>query len=123
MADEQVFMQEGSVLVSSSRIEISGQTFATRNIGSVKVVAPGVSKLAILCVILGILFLLGPVNGFGGFIALLVTLYGLYWAWTTSRTRRLILIAGGGEVMALETTNPKLIETLRSSIAQAISVR
>lgn len=117
--EEKVFMNEKGVLVSSSRVEIGGQTFATRNIGSVKVTEPGVSKLAILLMIIGAGALAGKTTEFGWFC--LVT--GAIWAYLTAIQRELKLVAGGGEVLALKTSNKSHAEQVRAAIADAISVR
>lgn len=123
VADEQVFLQGGGVLVSSTRIEIGGQTFATRNVGSVKLVAPGMSKLGVVLAIVGVLAALGASAAGGKIFGLCLAAIGGIWAWSTARRRRLMLVAGGGEIMALETSNGGHAEALRSAIAQAISVR
>lgn len=117
--EEQVFLQANGMLVTSSRIEINGQTFATRNVGSVKVVAPGISILAVFVAIVGAISLANGSVIFGACCAVV----GGIWAYTTAVKRKVMIVAGGGEVLALETSDSPLAEKLRSSIAQAISVR
>lgn len=118
--DEQTFMQDGTVTVTSARIEINGQTFATRNVGSVKVVAPGVGRLTVAVMIIGIALMANAATrGFGA----LVLLAAIAWAVQGSRRRDLVLYAGGGEVLALKTHNPQLAERIRAAIAQAIATR
>jgi hypothetical protein len=119
MAEEQVFLRDGSMLVSSSRIEINGQTFATRNVGSVKVDSQGPSVLAILIAIIGA----GACAGGSYVFGLCALAVGVIWAYTTMTKRKLKIVAGGGEVLALESTNGALVERLRSAIAEAIAVR
>lgn len=117
--EEKVFFQNGKVLVSSSRVEINGQTFATRNIGSVKVTAPGVSILAIALVIVGLLIAINS-SAMGGLISMAI---GAFWVHDTWSRRELKLVAGGGEVLALKSKNAKLVEQVRAAIADAISIR
>ncbi|WP_298926266.1 DUF6232 family protein [uncultured Ramlibacter sp.] len=117
--DEKIFFQAPEVLVSSSRVEISGQTFATRNIGSVKVTAPGVSIVAVLMLLVGAAAMAGSATGVGLFFLVV----GAIWAYTTWARRELKLVAGGGEVLALKTTDRNHVEKIRSAIAEAISVR
>lgn len=120
MVDEKVFLQNSGVLVSSSRVEINGQTFATRNIGSVKVTAPGISLLSILFLIIGVGAMAKGSNIWVGGFFLVV---GAVWAWTTYTRRELKLMAGGGEVMALKSNNAGQVEQIRAAIADAIAVR
>ena len=117
--DEQEFFKGSGVLVTSARIEIGGQTFATRNVGSVKVTAPGLSKLALVIAIIGAAACAGGSYVFG--VSALAV--GGIWAFTTMRKRKLLLVAGGGEILALETSDSALVERIRTSIAAAISVR
>lgn len=117
--EERVFLQAGDMMVSSSRIEVNGQTFATRNVGSVKVHEPGTSKLAILIAIIGAAAMAGGSSVFG----LCALAVGGIWAYTTMMRREVRLVAGGGEVLALQTTDKGLAEKLRAAIAEAISVR
>jgi hypothetical protein len=117
--EEKTFMHEGAVLVSSTRIELDGQTFATRNVGSVKVVRPGMSILGALVAVLGVVALASGSIGVGMFLAVV----GGVWAYTTWRRCELHLMAGGGEVVALQSSDSTQMERIREAIAQAISVR
>jgi hypothetical protein len=117
--DEKVFLQNGGITVTSSRIEINGQTFATRNVGSVKVDEPGMSRLAILFMIIGVSAMAGKAWEVGFFFVAV----GGVWAYMTLMRRELKLVAGGGEVLALKTSNKVLAEQVRRAIAEAISVR
>lgn len=117
--EEKIFLQQGSVLVSSSRVEINGQTFATRNIGSVKVTAPGINAVAVLLVIIGAAVAYNS-SAMGGLICMAV---GGLWAYGSWLRRELKIVAGGGEILALEDNNPSRVETIRAAIAEAISVR
>lgn len=119
MQEEQQFMNEGGVVVTSARVEIDGRTYATRNIGSVGVRAPGVSWLACITALIGLICFLDKAYGIG--VVLLVI--GGLWIYSSRQRRRLVLMAGGGEVLALQSRNPQQMEKIRAAIASAIAVR
>lgn len=119
MQEEQQFLNEGGVVVTSARVEIDGRTYATRNIGSVGVRAPGVSWLACITTLIGVMCLAGQAYGIG----FLLVAAGGFWIYSSKQRRRLVLMAGGGEVLALQSRNPQQIEKVRAAIASAISVR
>ena len=116
--DEQVFLNDPGLLVTSSRIEIGGQTFATRNVGSVKLTAPGTSRVAVLLAILGV-----PVALSQPIVGVAMVVLCAMWAYGSSRRRELRMVAGGGEVLALSTSDAALAERARSAIASAIATR
>lgn len=116
--EEQQFLKAGTCLVTSSRIEIDGQTFAVRNIGSVKVTSKNRPWAAILLGLFGIgAFKTNEI--FGSCLLVLAA----YVGWKTLAERKLILVSGGGEVVALTSTKGAQVEALRAAIAQAISAR
>lgn len=117
--DETIFLTNRNVMVSSSRIEINGHTFATRNVGSVKLEGKGVSVVAIVLALFGFLMMFGATPVFGA--CLLAG--GGAWAWQSATRRTLKLMAGGGEVVALQTSDRKWAESVRSAIANAIAAR
>jgi hypothetical protein len=121
--DETTFLSQPGIIVTSTRIDINGQTFAVRNIGSVRVDHKGFSLIQAL---LGALFL---VSGFvvgvntGGIFMFGIAAVFFALLWQRMNRRKLILVTGGGEVSAYESTNKKTIDDLRTAVAQAISVR
>lgn len=116
--EEQVFLEEPGIRISSTRFDIQGQTFATRNVGSVAVVKPSNGTFGIICIVIGVLALFGaPV--FGGILIIV----GAALVYGAKIRRELRLVAGGGEVVALKSSSPALVERVRGAIAQAISVR
>lgn len=117
--DEQVFFDAGGYRVSSTRIDLDGQTFATRNVGGVRLDAPGVGRLPVMLAIVGAFVAVGADRATG----LLLLGVALVWIWRASRIRQLRLMAGGGEVIALSTRDPQLAEQLRQAISSAIAVR
>lgn len=118
--EEKEYLRNGTTLVTSSRIEIGGQTFAVRNVGSVKVTTPGRPWGAILIAVIGLAMMPGRDTRTVGFIVLAVA---AGWAWYKMRERSLVLVSGGGETVALKSSDGKAVETLREAIAQAISGR
>lgn len=126
MVEEVEYLRVGSTVVTSTRIEIGGQTFAVRNVGSVKVTQ---ARLPWIAILFGILFALSGIAPLlAGSIGMGLFLLGvggvlLYSAWKKMATRRLVLVSGGGEVNALESTNAQAVETVRAAIASAISAR
>lgn len=118
--EETEYLRQGTTLVTSSRIEVGGQTFAVRNVGSVKVTRPGRPWGALLVAVVAIGPLVAESTRAAGFILLAAA--GA-WAWQKMRQRSLVLVSGGGEVVALQSTDAAAVESLRTAIAQAISAR
>jgi hypothetical protein len=117
--EEQEYLRQGNLLVTSTRIEIAGQTFAVRNIGSVKITKPGTPWIAaLICVGSALGWLMNRESAM-----LLVTAAAAFWVWQQVATRRLVLVSGGGETVALKTTQKTTVEKLHAAITQAISAR
>lgn len=116
--DEVKFLEEPGVVVTSTRVDINGQTFATRNVGSVKMTAQGAHPIVgVLLVVVGAAAMLG--NGFlGGGLLLL----GAWLCWEAFSRRSLVLVTGGGEVTALKGPKAK-VERVRAAVATAIASR
>lgn len=119
--EETTYLNDTGVVVTSTRIDLSGQTFAVRNIGSVKVTRPGTPWLAAVIAVAGIALAVGqrdnPAWG-------LITAAGAgFWIYQQVRMRRLVLVSGSGETVALKSTNGAHIERIRVAVAQAISAR
>jgi hypothetical protein len=118
--EETEYLRSGATLVTSTRIEIGGQTFAVRNVGSVKVTTPGRPWIAFLLGLLGVSFAAQEPIRWAGL--LMIGAAGV-WIWQQMRMKRLVLVSGGGEVVALKSTDGKAVEALRAAISQAISAR
>lgn len=101
-------------------MEIEGQTFAVRNIGSVKVDKPGTPWIAAL-IMLG--SLIGVALSPDKAAPLIIALIAGVWIWQQMVRRKLVLVTGGGEVVALASNKGALVEELRAAIAKAISAR
>ncbi len=117
--EETEYLRGGKVLVTSNRIELDGQTFAVRNVGSVKVTKPGTPWIAALIFVGSLVAGLQP----GTHGALVISLLSGFYIYSQVALRRLVLVSGGGETVALKSTNGAHIESIRAAIAQAISAR
>jgi hypothetical protein len=121
MLEEQTFFESEAARITSSRIVIGSQTFATRNVGSVSVQEkPRKTTAIVVCALLA-LIIYGltqqPV------IPAMFAAVSVYLFVATRPTYKLIMMAGGGEVVALVSHDPQEIRQLHDAVAQAISVR
>ena len=118
--DEQTFLTNGAATITSSRIVINGKTFATRNVGSVSIATTVPSKVGpIVMIIIGAICALAK----AWIAALIIAGLGALWLVGLKNTYRIMMMAGGGEVMALESKDAPLIKSIHDAVAQAISVR
>ncbi len=123
--EETTFLNEAGVLVTSTRIEVGGQTFATRNVGSVKVEKRGRPVLAGVVAFVGLSVSIPakfspaePMGLFGWGLMLLAA----YMLWERFSKASLVLVSGGGETTALRASNAT-IERVRVAVANAIAAR
>lgn len=118
--EETEFLRDGPTLVTNTRIELEGQTFAVRNIGSVKVTKPARPFLGGLICAVGIVVMVDEqTRGVGVLIAIAAAV----WIRQQIKTRRLVFISGGGEVVGLKSTDGERVERIRAAISQAIAAR
>lgn len=120
--DETTYLNDNGVVVTSTRIELDGQTFAVRNIGSVKVTKPGIPWLAAFLGLLGMSMAISGTDG-ARIFGLMLLGGAAFWVYQQVRMRRLVLVSGGGETIALKSTNGAHMEKIRAAVAQAISAR
>lgn len=125
MTPETVYLDADGCTVTSARIVINGQTFATRNVGSVRVEDLRMPTWSIALAAVGGFFLVSGIKSdawgviiFGAILA----------AWGAKRAndgrgQRIMMMAGAGEVAAIASTDKALIDRIHSAIAQAISAR
>ena len=126
--EEQVFMDQPGVTVTSTRVVLGNHTFATRNIGSVNVQpAPQSNAPYFICVLGGLLLLWGISSPREHAGALIVGLFlaglagwGLY---KRKPLATLKIVAGGGEVVALASQPVETVRAIGRAIEQAIAVR
>lgn len=119
--EEVTYLQAGDVSVTSARIQIGSQTFATRNVGSVRIDHKGRAFWPLLLVMLGVFLMFGAESRVFGFLLAAIVL-ALWW-WGSKPKATLVLLAGGGEVKALTSTDKAAIDQLHAAVVQAISAR
>ena len=123
--DEITYLDVPGATVTSTRIVIGEHTFATRNIGSGRVQEVDKPKWPIYIGLIGGAMLISSISGglsasgVMGFV-MVAAAAGVFFS---PRKLMLKLVAGSGEVAALETTDRVAINTLHQAIVQAISVR
>jgi hypothetical protein len=125
--EEHEFLSESGVLVTSSKVVLGSKTFATRNIGSVDVKEKIPKRTLPIVIILIGLIILGPgveanAGGVVVFGLIIICIGVLTWVMQKAKYE-LILLAGGGEVLALESTDKSYIYKIHGAISEAISVR
>jgi hypothetical protein len=114
---EMSYLQEPGFTVTSSRVDIAGQSFATRHIGSVKVVAPRRSLVGMSVAVVGLVALLLGAEGLG----LCLAIGGSLWALISFNVRKLSLVADGGATLTLESSDVAMVERVRSAITKAMA--
>lgn len=117
--DEVTFFNDKGTLVTSTRVEVAGQTFAVRNISSVKLVAGRVHLGHLLGFMIGGACLLAQNWGWA---AVVIFATGA-WAYGNVRERALVLVTNAGEVKALVRRDPPFMEQVREAVGKAISQR
>lgn len=118
--EEKVFLQIGADAVTSSKIVIGGNTYATRNVGSVRMeVIPAKRTAGIVTAAVGVFALFSTAPMFG---VVLLGVGGVI-AMVAKARAKLLLMAGGGESLALESTDTALVMKLHAAIVDAISAR
>lgn len=118
--EERVFFQGDGASVTSSKIVIGGNTYATRNVGSVRVeFKPASRGVGIAMAVIGVFAMFSTAPAFG----LILAVAGAVIAMVAKSRSKLLLMAGGGESMALESSDVKYVNDLHMAIVEAISVR
>ena len=116
--EEKVFLNAKNASVTSSKIVIANSTYATRNVGSVRVETIPRPKWPWIVLIIGLLFLLGaPALG------VILVAIAAFVLWQVGPKSKLILLAGGGETCALISSDTGAVEELHQAIVEAISAR
>ena len=116
--EETVFFNASCASVTSSKIMIGNSTYATRNVGSVRVEKISRPLWPLIFLIIGLLICItSPAVG------IVIAAVGALAFWKVGPKMKLLLLAGGGETVALESPNLKFVEELHSAIVNAISAR
>lgn len=118
--EEKTYLQDANVSVTSSRIAIGKQTFATRNVGSVRMEKTASPKWPYVVLVFGLLMMVGPSQReLGGIIAMVAA----FAVWANRGKHQLVLVAGGGEVRAFESRREADVQMLHDAIVEAIATR
>lgn len=133
MSDEKVFLNEGNMFVSISRVMLAGTTYSTGNITSVsKRTKPAQRGCAIVLIAVGALFVLVALAGFAdsfltGIVALLIAGAilgaGILWFKSLKPTHLVIFASASGESKALNSKDEALIDRVVSAVNDAIVAR
>lgn len=127
MNDEQVFFQQDEITVTNARFVVGSQTFAMRNITSVrsekidaKVEYPGYLMMAGIVVALVGFFGAGIAVGVLG-IAILAG--GIYLAWNQDDNFAVLLTTSAGEVSAYQSKDKQHIASIVKALNDSIVAR
>ncbi len=121
--EEQQILSEDGVQVTSSRLIAGGQTFALRNITSVRM-APGGSMLwAVVWLVVAVLALIGNNFSSGGVLGFVIfgALGGLLLVRALSR--RIVINTSGKDQVAYSTGNRPHAERVFKALNDAIALR
>ena len=128
MSEERVLFQKSGIFVSNSRFVVASQTFAMRNITSVRVgkETPAIAVPGFL-ILLGIaLALIGFISGGVplGVIGVAFLVIGVYWAWNKKDIFKVVLTTNAGDVVAYESYDAQhiadVVKSLNDSIAAGV---
>lgn len=123
MNDEKIFFKNGDITVTNSRFVAGAQTFAIRNITSVKAekVEVNNSTAGILILVGIIIFVIGLVNtNWAALIGLVIAAAGIYWIWNQESPYAVVLTTSSGEVKAYQSNDREFISGIVSGLNDAI---
>jgi hypothetical protein len=127
MSEEKTYFQNNDVTVTSARFIVSSQTFAMRNITSVKAVEiePDSTQYGWL-IIVGIGLVLFGFAGssiVAGLSGVALVVLGVYQIWQQSSTFAVVLATSAGEVSAYSSQDGKLIAAIVEALNRSIVER
>ena len=119
MATEQVFLNDGGVSVSNSRMMYGGQTYAMSGITSVKAFETKPSRKGpIILIAIGILALAGGKNAIIG--ALIFLAGGIAW-WVSQKSEfSVVLTSASGETRAYTSKDGPFVNKIVNAVNEAI---
>jgi hypothetical protein len=122
--EEITYLNAPGATVTSTRIAIGAQTFATRNVGSVAIETAKKPSWPLWVGIIGAFMVVGTWRDFGAATIMGVVMLAAAGAvMFKPASLTLKLHAGGGEIIALQSTDKAAIQALHDAIVQAISAR
>lgn len=116
--EEKVFFQGRGTSVTSSKIVIEGNTYATRNVGSVRTMTVEAPFWPWIIMFIGAATCMS--NAGLGIIIIVAAGFAIY---ANKEQTKLLLMAGGGESVAIQTKDAKFVKELHDAIVEAISAR
>ena len=126
-SNEQVFLQENNVLVSSTRLILDGDTYAMSNITSVsKRIRPVSKKGAIILMAIGafLAFVMLVGESMGGFaFSVLIIAGGVFWFRSIKPDFVVSIASGSGETDGMTSDNEDFIDRIVMAINEAIIAR
>lgn len=117
--EEKIFLNEPYASVTSAKIVIAGSTYATRNVGSVRLETIGRPTWPFVIMAMAIFPL--PSGAYDW--ALIIALVGGVLAYVKGPKAKLHLVSGGGEQLAIEDSNFAMVQTIHNAVVEAISTR
>jgi hypothetical protein len=123
---EEIIYTDTNVSVSTSRVIISGTTYALRNITSVKMTfTPAKQGCAIAVIILGVLWAIGIMGSKGGvapalIIGAIVVTGGVFWYRAAKPDYHVSIASSAGERPAMTHKDKAYIEKIVDAINEAI---
>lgn len=121
--EEQTYLKADDVLITSSRIQIGPHLFATRNVAAVRVDAKSRPRWPFVMVLLGLILFGLSIMDEAKTFGLILAAMGAAAAWKTPARYALVLLAGGAEVVALQSRDTQQMRSLHQAVAQAIAAR
>jgi hypothetical protein len=130
MSDEQTILTEGEVQVTSARFIASGQTYALRNITSVKAQRRGGVWGGGIFLFIAVSALAGSLASKSGegtpgaiIIGLCFGVIGAYWLWRNLTGRIIVVSTAAGEQPAFATQDRALAQRVLQALNDAIARR
>jgi hypothetical protein len=119
MAEEQVFLNEGGVSVSNSRMMYEGQTYAMSGITSVKTFEKTPSRKGpIVLIVIGLLMLAAGKSAL--VLGLLLLAGGIAW-WVISKPDYSVLLtSASGEAKAYSSKDKEFVSKIVGAVNNAI---
>lgn len=121
--NEQSFMNEGGVMVTSARAVINGTMYSMANISSVSVgIIPASRGSGVILAIVGAI-IAAAADGGGAFFGVVLLLAGILMAVMAKATYMVRLGSASGEATALSSKDEGFVSKVVSSLNQAIIAR
>jgi RsiW-degrading membrane proteinase PrsW (M82 family) len=134
VGDEHVFLSEGNIYISNTKVVLYGTTYATANITSVtKRFTPPSKGCAITLVVFGVLAVLAMLGSFKAaeagqgigaiIVAALILGAGILWLRALKPTYHVVLASASGEREGLSSKDNSLVDRVVAAITDAITHR